>query len=202
MTCFSSEIIAGFVAAGLDTETRAAVEAHIERGCAVCEREVARFEGLRKIDLLEDPPPWVLARAAAIPRDLREGRLSRLLGVAASVVFDTFRDPLPAGARSTTSAGRQLLYRALDYDVDVRLDAAGGGLFRVTGQVLPGPDRPLEAVAGVDVALTTNGRTVATCATNEIGEFVFESVAEGEYTITLDMSEEILLIERVTLESN
>jgi hypothetical protein len=204
MTCPSTECLAGFAAGDLGAGERASVDAHLAGRCEACERELARFAQLRRLaspDVLEDPPPWVLQRAASIPAEAGSGTLSRFLGTIAGLVFDSLVGPLPTGARTTATSGRQLLYRALDYDVDLRLDHSGADGYRVAGQVLPGVERQLDAVASVDVVLTRQGRAVAVGSTNEIGEFAFESLGEGTYTIAIDVREETLLIEGIVIKS-
>jgi hypothetical protein len=204
MTCPSKEFLVGFAARDLAAEATDAIRAHLADGCSACERELASLAELRRLAepaLLEDPPSWVLRRAETIPGEVRENRLSRYLGTVARLVFDTFRDPLPQGARAAAATNRQMLFRVDDYDVDVRVEAAGASRFRVSGQVLPGPDRPLEDVAGAEVGIVTEGRTVALCATNEIGEFAFDSLGTGDYSLAIDVNEEILLVEGITLQS-
>jgi hypothetical protein len=204
MTCPSNEMLVGFAASDLPVKASNEVRAHLEAGCESCERELGSLAELRRLAepaVLEDPPAWVLRRAESIPGEMRENRLSRYLGTVARLVFDTFRDPLPQGARAGAATGRQMLYRVGEFDVDVRIDAAGASRYRVSGQVLPGPNRPLEDVAGAEVGIVTGGRTVALSATNEIGEFAFDSLGTGEYSLAIDVNEEILLVEGITLQS-
>ena len=152
MPCPSPEELNAFAAGDLEPEGRERVAAHVQAGCAACRRELEAVEALRRVarsEALADPPPWVLERAARVPEQAREGALARLAGTLASLVFDTLRDPLAAGARSAPGGARRLLYKASEYDVDVRVAAAGAGLVRVSGQVLPGPERPIEDVANL-----------------------------------------------------
>jgi anti-sigma factor RsiW len=195
MACPTHEDLTAYAAADLDPSERAAVEAHLRSGCPDCGRELAAIAGLRRLTSpvrLEDPPTWVLERAARIPREGRDGSLAALLGRMADLVVDTLRDPLPQGARAAAALSRQMLYRALDYDIDVRVTPAAGSRVRISGQVLPGPDRPLEAVAGVEVLLAGAAGAVALSATNELGEFAFEPVEGGEYSLYVDVAEDIL----------
>jgi hypothetical protein len=204
MTCPSQETLVGFVASDLAAMASDEVRAHLAAGCEACARELGLLAELRRLGetaMLEDPPVWVLRRAESLPSEIRENRLSRYLGTVARLVFDTFRDPLPHGVRAGAAAGRQMLYRVGEFDVDVRVDAPGASRFRVSGQVLPGPNRPLEDVAGVEVGIVTEGRTVALSATNEIGEFAFDSLGTGEYSLAIDVNEEILIVEGITLQS-
>jgi hypothetical protein len=204
MSCPTREQLAEFAAKDLDASAFAFVEEHLTTGCPECRREVAWLLELRRLaapGALEDPPPWVVRRAATIPGDIRDGRLARFVGAVATLVFDTLRDPLPHGARAAGAAGRQMLFRVREYDVDVRVDAKGSALYRVSGQVLPGPERGLDEVTGVGVALVNENRVVAETLTNEIGEFAFDSLDAGTYALSIDVNEEILVVEGISLQS-
>ena len=199
MTCPPNETLVAFAASDLEPAERERVEAHLGAGCEACARELAAIGELRRLaspELLADAPPWLVERAARIPREERSGALASLLGRVADLVFDTFRDPLPKGARRAAVGSRQVLYRALDYNVDIRVTPLGAGRVRVAGQVLPGPSRPIEAVANLEIALAKGGKVTALCSTNELGEFAFDQVEEeGGYTLYIEVAEDLLLVE-------
>ena len=196
MPCPHNEFLLAFAAGDLEPAARERLEAHLAAGCPACERELAAVAHLRRLaapDALELPPAGVLARAQRIPDAARQSPVAVLAGRLAALVFDTVRDPLPQGARTAAARSRQLLYRALDYDIDVRVTAAGAGRVRVTGQVLPGPDREIDAVSGVEVAIF--GPLSLARTTNELGEFDFGQLEEGDYTLSVEADEERLLVE-------
>jgi anti-sigma factor RsiW len=198
MPCPHHETLIAYAAADLEPAERERVEAHLATGCAACERELETVAALRRIarsDALEDPPAGVLARAERVPEEARERGLGALAGRLAALVFDTLRDPLPLGARSSATHVRQMLYRAADYDIDVRVTPADGGRVRISGQVLPGPERSLDAAAGVEVALVGPELPVALVDTNELGEFDFGPQPEGDYTLSIEAPEERLVVD-------
>src|SRR5688500_3671881 len=204
MDCPSNEALAAYAAHDLGPGEREAVGAHVSAGCPACGAELAAIAELRRLaaaDLLEVPAPWVVARAARIPADRREGRLSALAGRLADRLFDSVRDPLPRGARSAAAGARQMLCRAIDYDIDVRISALRGAGARVTGQVMPGGGRPAESVSGVEVALVGPGGVAQCVRSSELGEFAFEPVEAGTYEIVVEAEEEPIRVGRVDVDA-
>ncbi len=195
MDCPSDETLLALIASELQQGRREDVQAHIDGGCAGCRERVDFVASLRRLasGVLEDPPAAVLSRACRIPEESRSGGLLAALGKAAMLVFDSFMDPLPAGARDSLSHDRQLLYQALGYDIDVRIGVAGAGLVEIRGQILPGPARPLSAVAGIEVALMRPGATTGT-VTSDLGEFKFAPVEPGTYALTVEACDERLVV--------
>jgi hypothetical protein len=195
MSCPQTENLIAYAAAELEPAERERVEAHLAGGCEACGGALAGVAELRRIarsGAIENPPASVLARAQRVPAEARTGGLAALAGKVATLVFDTLHDPLPSGARSGAAEGRQMLYRALDYDIDVRIVLSGAGRVRVSGQVLPGPGRPLDAASGLEVALDGPQRALGT--TNELGEFDFGPRQEGDYTLSVEAAEERLIV--------
>lgn len=198
MACPAEDILIAFAANDLDEIERHDIGRHIQ-GCSDCLAELSAIESIRKIAcacVLEDPPPWAVAKAATIPSEGRSSSLNGLIGRVANLLFDTFRDPLPQGARASVAQGRQMLYHVLDYDIDVRVLPSGATTLRVAGQVLPGPDRAIESASGLEVILSRPG-SMTLKTTNELGEFSFEAVAEGEWTLQIEAAEDRLIVERL-----
>lgn len=204
MSCPPNDTLIAFAANDLDPIERERVQVHLAGRCAACQRELETVAALRRIagsELLEDPPARVLSRAERIPQDARAGGLRALAGQVAALVFDTLRDPLPQGARSSAAQSRQMLFHALDYDIDVRIAPASEGRVRVSGQILPGPNRPIEAAANLEVALAGRDEHAVTTATNELGEFDFGSLDEDDYTLSVETDDERLLVESLPARS-
>jgi anti-sigma factor RsiW len=198
MPCPPIEILLDFAAGQIDPDESERVAAHVRDGCPACERELASVATLRRIangDELVDPPASVLARAQRVPGQARAGGLPSLVGKIAALVFDTVRDPLPLGARSGGFQARQMLFRALDYDIDVRIAPAGGGLVRISGQVLPGPTRSLEAATDLEIALLGPTAETALSTTNELGEFDLGLRTEGDYALCVEAAEDRLVVD-------
>ena len=205
MSCPTHEALIGYAARDLDAPKLQSVATHLSTDCPSCTAEIRSISELRSIastSVVEMPPLAVLEKAARIPSEFANVSLSDAIGRLASLVFDSFRAPLPQGARSSASTSRQLLYRALDYDIDVRIAERESDAVRVSGQVLPGAQRPIESVSGVDVALVREGRAVGLCVTSDLGEFDFGAVPPGDYTLSVETDEDRILIDRLTAFHN
>jgi hypothetical protein len=163
---FANEAVAG--------SRRQEMEAHLQEGCRRCKKMVSLWQKVRQTakSAAESQPPENAVRIA------KAGFAGvRLAGKPASapgpvqVLFDSFLQPLVAGARSSSSGMRQMLYRAEPYQVDLQIEAKpGANKLMVTGQLLDlrNPDLP-----GRDVPVIISnlrGHVVQT-VTNEFGEF-------------------------------
>jgi hypothetical protein len=196
MACPEYEALMAYAAGEGEGPDAAGVVSHVASGCAACRADLDAIEALRRLSSAADsapaPPPWVLNRAARIPTNrLAASRIYRV----ASLVFDTLRDPTPAGARSAARGSRQMLFSEGDVDLDVRVTPAGEGRARVAGQVLPAEERGAGAFATFDVTLVHPDRGAVTVRSNDLGEFAFDAVAEGDYSLLVEVDGETLLVE-------
>lgn len=150
------------------------MERHLAGGCARCHRSVTLFKRVAETahaDVSWDVPADVMERALDIfaIRPIQTTRpVQRLL---ARLVFDSFREPLPAGVRSARGVSRQVLYRAGSYFIDLRLDStAATRRVSLVGQVVRrGAARVSHRTASVALV---DGRTVLSHApVNSFGEF-------------------------------
>jgi hypothetical protein len=142
-----------------------------------------------------EPPPWVLKRAVRLfnaPR-VRMSVGARVGRVVASLVFDSLRGPAFAGVRSSAIEGRQLLYRADDYSIDVQV-AVSQSRAELTGQVLREGELMFESVAGLQLELMRNGGTILSTVTNDRGEFTIPAVDFGSYDLRVDLNEASITI--------
>jgi anti-sigma factor RsiW len=145
-------------------------------------RELAQLE--RLIALMraddEDAPPHVIQRAirlfnqnlAPSPPRLRQ-RLAALLQ------FDSAQQQA-MGVRSGKTTARQLLFSTADHDLDLRVTAKGG-LWVVAGQLL-GP------CADGQAELQSSTFQVQ-AALNELCEFTLPPAPNGNYTLSLHLSD-------------
>ena len=143
-----------------------------------------------------EPPPWVLKRALKVfdtPR-ARMGVTGRVGRVVASLVFDSLRQPAIAGARTSGVEGRQLLYRAEDYSIDVHVAAMAQRSAELTGQILRESESMFESVGGLRLDLIDERRTILTAVTNERGEFIIAGVDFGSYDLQVHVNEASITI--------
>jgi anti-sigma factor RsiW len=158
-----------------------AARAHIS-SCSSCAGRLARLEqvvGLMRTDTAEDAPPDVLARAVGLfrPRSASAERPSNLKRILATLSFDSMQAAHAFGVRSGQTSGRQLLFRAGENDLDLRV-APSGDAWVVSGQVLG-------ECSGGRVELRGASGAVAQVVLNDLCEFSLPPVRAGDYTLRL-----------------
>ena len=142
---------------------------------------------------LPDAPPGLLRAAiglwpaGALVSGLHGAALGLLSRLSAVLAFDSWAAPASAlGMRSLRAPTRQLLYTAQGRDIDLRI-APADLAFSLTGQVL-GPDETgqLELTRlDDDAAPSPQAPWVREAPLDALGEFRFEGLAPGRYTLTL-----------------
>ncbi|MCK6626265.1 MAG: hypothetical protein L6R45_13955 [Anaerolineae bacterium] len=151
--------------------------------CARCAAEKTWLDqviGLMRSDTSEDAPPAVItrarrlfqSRAAPIPTGRR--RISALLQ------FDSLQRPLALGIRSDQPAARQLLLKAENFDLDVRITPIRSA-WQVSGQILG-----LETSGQVELQSET---ATVQAELNDLGEFTLPPVPAGGYNFLLRLAD-------------
>ena len=155
-----------------DDANRSALEAHLSSGCGRCQRIVEVLRGVAvaaasKADY--EPPDYVIRLVKAIfPVHAHQKVLSPRL------VFDSFRQPLPAGMRSQDRLARHALYEAGNLSLDLQVEREpDGGLITLIGQ-LADRESPEASTANVPVLLMARENLVACTTCNRFGEFQLE----------------------------
>jgi hypothetical protein len=198
MTCPGFQHLLDYLDDRLDRAAADVVSAHLALGCSQCDGDREWYQQVKLIASSDDsiePPPWVLKRAFKLfdtPR-VRMSIAGRVGRVVASLVFDSLRQPAIAGARSSGVEGRQLLYRAEDYSVDVQVAPVDQRTAELTGQILREGESMFESVGGLRLDLIEEGRTL-TAVTNERGEFAIGGVDFGSYELRVDVNEATITI--------
>jgi hypothetical protein len=171
------------------------VSAHL-RACAKCAARAARLESFFRYAGAAKNAEVSQRQTAALLNIFRPKRqisaaergslVKRLL---ADLVFDDWRTALPE--RLAVSDSRHLLYRAGQFEIDLRLHFAGGGC-QVSGQVFPDCTSPADAEI-------FSAETSEKVFLNDCGEFVFPSLKEGIYNFRLNSGETSIEIENLSL---
>lgn len=121
---------------------------------------------------IEAPAPSVHCAEALFALQEAEPKRSRA-GWLARLVFDSFREPLPAGVRSGQRLSRQALFEAGSYRVDLRVERESGTeQLALVGQ-LEDRKQPRAEMGSVPVMLAAGREVVARGITNRFGEFQF-----------------------------
>ena len=109
---------------------------------------------------------------------------SSLRSVWAAIVFDSLLQPAMAGARGGFSAARQLVMRAEEFDIHVKV-WGDHDRRQMLGQVLPRNGK--DFVRSARFHLLRNGERIESTATDETGEFHFTDVPEGDLSLQIDL---------------
>lgn len=173
---------------------------HIASGCDECHYALETWEAVAAAARRErdyEPPAGVLQNAVALYARfaaVRPGVLDRSTRLA-ELVFDSFRNPLPAGVRSLERATRHLSYKAGSFFIDVRIEEpAASGLASVVGQLMHHPDASRLSLEGLVVVLTSGRATLAETTTNRFGEFVFEMDTQKENHLAIGVGDEFAVV--------
>ncbi len=153
------------------------MQAHLASGCRKCRHTT---ELLRKVaatarsDSQVQVPDYALRCARAIFLLQQPEKVQILPRVPARLLYDSFREPLPAGVRTQQHLSRQALYQAGDYSLDLRMENESG-TSRVTlvGQIQNRKEHG-KRLGRVPVLLVSGKQILAQAVSNSLGEFQME----------------------------
>lgn len=206
MKCPTFERLIDYLDERLASSSAAMVAAHLDTGCGQCVSDRAWYESLKRVarsDESIEPPPWVFKRALRIfeatghTRTTGASRAGRLI---ASLLFDSMSRPAMAGARSSGADGRQLLYRAGDYSVDLQVTPIDQNRSSLAGQILREGEFSFESVAGLQFELSSASGARYSSVTSDRGEFSITSLEAGTYDLRIDGRGLRLFVEGLRLD--
>ena len=156
---------------------RATMDVHLSsQGCVHCRATLALVRRVVAIARAEDrytPPEYVVRCVKAISA-VRRPQGTRFPGLVARLVYDSFRDPVPAGIRAQDRISRHALFEAENFCLDLQLEHDGGTpLVTLMGQLTNRKD-PDHCVAEAPVLLMARKDVVAHTVSNPFGEFQME----------------------------
>jgi hypothetical protein len=154
--------------------------------CTSCTQDMTDWRNLAitlKRSHLENAPSKDLERAFnLLARSSSAG--SKLRQVVAGIIFDSFQQPAFAGARGGATAARQLVLRAEEFDIHVKI--WGDPHHRqLLGQMLSRSGDQLQGTAHFH--LLRNGERLESTPMNDMGEFHFTDVPEGDLSLQIDL---------------
>src|SRR2546427_665706 len=166
-----------FVLGLIEESAQVAMERHLASGCRECRHTT---ELLRKVaaaagsDSQVHVPDYAVRCARAIFLLQRPEKVQILPRIPARLLYDSFREPLPAGIRTRQRLSRQALYQAGDYSLDLRLENESG-TSRVTlvGQI-QNRKQPGKRLGRVPVLLFSGKQVLGQAVSNSLGEFQME----------------------------
>ena len=175
----------------------AGLNLHLQAGCQNCNDDLNWYRRVSMIaseDASLEPPAWVLNRAFKVFE--KQNKLAKIARAAtklvAALIFDSGVQPTFAMARSGATQGRQLLYRAGDFSIDIVIqDPTNNSAMK--GQILKTGEDSFESVKGAEVSLVRRGRANWSTRANEQGEFEFPS-AIGKFDLRIITEEQEITI--------
>ncbi len=187
MKHFTTEEWINFVNRVTSQKQQEAMQKHLGTGCKRCMDTVSLWQRVRNTAALEasyqPPAADVRIAKAAFAAAGRATQLEEKTGLV-EVLFDSFLQPMLAGARSSSLGTRQMLYRADPYQIDIQIEAKPeGNRLMVTGQLL---DVNNPGIVGRDVKITLSNHrgNVIHTITNQFGEFRGEIENTGDLELS------------------
>jgi hypothetical protein len=186
----SNEILLDYVEGKVSQDSRLSVERHLSE-CSDCLQTRDSLLNL-VLQLQEDssfePPAglvqWGLNLFQPMLQPAVGGKLKKII---ASLVFDNYDQPMLAGVRRVGAPARQLLFRAGDVDVDVKIEAMEAtNRISLVGQVLSNTEKFFD---NASVKLESQGIVRYRTLTNVVGEFSFDEVPQDTYHLSVDLPE-------------
>ena len=173
---------------GTDVE-KSTLETHLA-GCKECLELKQEFQTLM-FQLREDssfePPAEVVEWGVNLFQPVMKPEKGGIRKIIASLVFDTFDQPMLAGVRRVGAPPRQLLFRAGDVDVDVKIESMeANDRITLVGQVLSSATKFFD---NTPVKLESHGIVRYRTRTNVVGEFSFDEVPKDTYHLSVDLPE-------------
>ncbi len=173
------ETLADLVESRLSDQRRSVALDHVS-SCARCSGDLSwlrRTTALMRDDAMENAPDAVIVSAVRLfrPAMRPDGILRRIIAI-----LQPTGGPAPAFGLRGTANEQQLLYRAGDYQLDVRVAPARNG-WELNGQVFGPAEGDSVAVEGPGGSFTTS--------LSELQEFAFVLAVAGPYTLRVRVGE-------------
>jgi putative zinc finger protein len=173
---------------GTDVE-KSTLETHLA-GCKDCSELKQEFQALitqLRDDSSFEPPTDVVQWGINLFQPVMQPNQGGLRKIIAALVFDTFDQPMMAGVRRVGAPPRQLLFRAGDVDVDVKIESMeANDRITLVGQVLSSATKFFD---NTPVKLESHGIVRYRTRTNVVGEFSFDEVPKDTYHLSVDLPE-------------
>lgn len=186
MRHFSEERWADFVRGVSAPEIGSDIRKHLDTGCLKCQTALDAWSPVRRFATEESAyaPPENLVRLVKLGFASQRAKRPRKWTLA-SLVFDSFSQPLPVGVRSGTLDVWQVVYEAEGLTVDLRFGPrAHPKRMHLVGQVLDKQKVRASQTATIELS-TEQGQLVGTASVNASGEFQVEFEAQDHLWLSI-----------------
>lgn len=155
--------------------------------CTELNQELLTLVSRVQEDSSFEPPAGLVQWGINLFQPVMQPVSGGLRKIIASLVFDTFDQPMLAGVRRVGAPPRQLLFRAGDVDVDVKIESMeANDRITLVGQVLSSATKFFD---NTPVKLESHGIVRYRTRTNVVGEFSFDEVPKDTYHLSVDLPE-------------
>ena len=166
-----------FVRGLADPKLARDMQDHLGLPCTECLSLVASLSVVERTaarDRVHPVPPAAVLRAVSIFRPEPRASILDVPRRLAELLLDSRQQPLLAGARTVDQQARQLVFRAMEIRVDLRMEVlAPKRILLLTGQ-FSSESSETDSINGVRVAVVDGQRILAEAQTNSFGEFELE----------------------------
>jgi len=189
----------------LPPHVRAEVDSHLEAGCLDCQEQHELLTTTLQVasdDKSFEFSPEAISRAVSYFKEQTVEDTKPLGQILARLIFDSLMPSQLAPVRSgllesIAPAGRQVLYNAGSYDVDLRFERGEDTNDEdLIGQILPDNRLPSN-IDGMAVQLLQDEIEVAHAHANKRGVFIFLRIASGIYELKIRVPDGEITINRV-----
>lgn len=205
VNCFTYQQLMDFAEGTLDPKDHQALLERIAGGCGRCREEADLLKtmvALMRSDRYGEAPAKVVNTTIGLFERLRKNLLPEQIKrrVQAWLAFDSLQQPALAGIRNAKGAGKQLLYKAEGYDIDLRFSPVDPGEFEnVMGQILQ--QSSAAGMADTVVSLSFEGQEVLMTTTDAFGIFIFRNLPpQKKYDLKITLPEVEIHIGEVSPE--
>jgi CheY-like chemotaxis protein len=137
-----------------------------------------RIQRDRLVHELESSLEALLWKSRALQQVTRVARL----------IYDSFRQPLPAGVRASEKMERRLVYERGAYSIDLCFELkTNPPVIQLVGQILDSAN-PGHRMEGIPVVVQGAKGQIASGITNEFGEFQFDVDVERNVIVDIETS--------------
>jgi hypothetical protein len=190
MSHVTVEQLVVYLDGGLTVSDKTTVENHLAlcMECSQLRQEVQNLVIQLQEDSAYEPPRDLVQWSVDLFQPVMQPQAGRSVRhIIASLVFDTYDQPLMAGVRRVGAPPRQLLFRAGAVDVDVKIESMeANDRLTLVGQILSSGDKFFDNAA---VKLESHGIVRYKTRTNPVGEFSFDEVPKDTYHLSVDLPE-------------
>ena len=210
MECPNLNNLADYARGLLSKVESGAIASHLSSGCQPCQEQHTWLSDVARLtdqDSSFEYPEWVIKSVVAQFEAQSVTPVAKVRQFFAQLIFDSLNPNQLADVRSGTAgmgqaAGRQTLYQAEGYDIDLRFEQfEDTNMEELIGQILPNQASGIE-LAGISVSLIKKDRTISQARTNTQGIFKFIGVASGAYNLKISAPEGEINIQEITTAGN